>query len=207
MGTMNKQFDAIIKRAQPFARPVLSHLRDLVHTACPGVVEVIKWGMPHFEYNGMLCQMAAFKEHCAFGFWKARLLPDPDGILGASEEAMGHLGRITGLRDLPADRILLKYIRNAMAINDAGLKDPARTGPRKPRPLKPPAYFLAAIKKNSRAHATYDRFSTSAKREYVEWITEARTDATRTKRLATALAWMAEGKQRNWKYMAKKRSA
>ena len=203
MPETDKRVDAYIARAAGFAQPVLSHLRGLVHKAIPDVTETMKWSFPHFDHHGIVCSMAAFKEHCAFGFWKASLMSDPKKILGkARESAMGHFGRITGLKDLPSDRILLAYIKEAARLNEDGVKVVRKPREQK-KELKVPPYFISALKKNKRAHATFSGFSNSHKREYVEWVTEAKTDETRTKRLAMAIEWMAKGKSRNWKYARK----
>lgn len=201
MSTRDKRVDAYIAKSADFAKPILNHLRELVHQACPEVQETIKWGFPHFDYKGMLCSMASFKKHCAFGFWKAKLMADFDEVLSpVGETAMGHFGRITSLKDLPADTRMRKYIKEACKLNDAGAKveRPKRVIAKKP--ITVPAYFRKELAKNPLARATFDKFSHSHKKDYVEWITEARTDATRMKRMSTALEWLAEGKSRNWKY-------
>lgn len=203
MGKKDKRIDAYIARSAPFARPILKHIRAIVHAGAPDVEETIKWGFPHFDLQGILCAMAAFKEHCAFGFWKASLMADPQKILGLRDKtAMGHLGRITGLGDLPPDRIFTSYVREAARLNMDGVKRPARPKSAK-KPLVVPASFRAALKTNKRALATFEQFTESHKREYVEWVTEAKTEETRSRRLATALEWMAQGKPRNWKYTRK----
>jgi uncharacterized protein YdeI (YjbR/CyaY-like superfamily) len=197
MGTRDARVDAYIAKSAEFARPILKHVRDVVHAACPDVEETMKWSFPHFQYKGMLCSMAAFKEHCAFGFWKGALV-----IEGAAEteKGMGQFGRITQVSNLPAKKELTGYIKKAMELNDSGVKTPSR--PKKaPRELIIPDDLSRALKQNAKARAAFEKFSPSHKREYVDWITEAKTDATRTRRLETALEWMAEGKPRNWKYM------
>jgi hypothetical protein len=184
-------------KAAPFARPILSHLRELVHRSCPGVVETIKWSVPSFDYKGPFCGVAAFKQHCMVTFWKAPLLEQQ----GFAEVASGGtLRRLTSMDDLPSDARLKKIIKAAAALNDAGVKVPrAKMAPK--AAIKPPSYFLAALRKNTKALAAYEAFPPSHKREYLEWITEAKTDATRDRRLAQAIAWIAEKKPRNWKYM------
>lgn len=199
----DKRIDAYIAKSAPFAQAILQHLRALVHKAVPQVTETIKWGMPFFEYEGQLCNMAAFKQHCAFGFWKASLMKDPEGLLQQMEKsAMGHLGQIRGLEDLPADKILLAYIKQAAALNEQGIKAPAKT-PKAQEALEVPDYLKKALAKNKAAAKTFEGFSYSNKKEYLEWLTEAKTEDTRIKRLNTAIEWMAEGKSRNWKYMKK----
>jgi uncharacterized protein YdeI (YjbR/CyaY-like superfamily) len=198
MGTTDPRVDAYIDKSADFARPILIHLRKLIHAGCPQVEETIKWGAPFFMYQGVLCGMAAFKAHCTFGFWK-RLLMTTLKDKNKSKQAMGNFGRLTSLADLPKDRIILQQVREAARLNTDGVKAPKPKRKAK-KPLKVPPYFLVALRKNKQALATFDNFSPSHQREYIEWITEAKTDATRDKRLATAVEWLAEGKSRNWKY-------
>jgi len=196
MGRKDPRVDAYIDRARDFARPVLRHLRAVVHGACPEVEETIKWGFPHFQYRGVLCSVAAFKAHCAFGFWKGKL------VLGdaASGAAMGQFGRITAVSDLPSRAALAKLVRRAAALNEQGVAAPrSRTGASRPAPPVPPV-LAAALRKDRKAAATFEGFSPSARRDYVEWITGAKGQETRRRRLATAVEWMAEGRPRNWKY-------
>ncbi len=202
MGTRDPRVDAYIARSPEFARPILTHLRDIVHTACPEVEETLKWNAPHFMYHGMLAGMSAFKAHCAFGFWRGSLVTGGDG--GIETQAMGQFGRITSLRDLPPKREIAGYVKKAMQLNEAGVKAKPRKHP--PRPDLPvPAELTAALRKHPKARATFEAFSPSHRREYVEWIAEAKTDETRKRRLASALEWMSEGKSRNWKYMSRSR--
>ena len=202
MSTRDPRIDTYIEKATPFAQPILKHIRRVVHTACPDVQETMKWSFPHFDYKGaMLCSMAAFKAHAAMGFWKAKLLADrgfPEVADGA-EQAMGHFGRMTSIADLPSEARLTKLIKAAASLNDEGVTITREKKAPKPA-VKTPAYFTAALKKNKKALAAFDAFSPSHRREYVEWVSEAKTEATRDKRLAQAVAWLAEGKSRNWKY-------
>jgi hypothetical protein len=198
MGSTDTRVDAYIGKAEPFAQPILAHLRKVIHAACPEVRETMKWSFPHFDYKGMLCSMASFKAHCTFGFWKASLL-DGAAMPQRDRDAMGQFGRIASIKDLPDARTLARLIKAAAALNDAGVKV-KRSVRRKP-PMKVPAYFMNALRKHKPALTTFAQLSPSHKREYVEWVTEARTEATREKRLATAIEWMAQGKPRNWKYM------
>ena len=201
MAITNPTVDVYIAKAAPFAQPVLNHLRELIHKACPEVEENIKWGMPSFEYKGMLCGFASFKQHCTFGFWKASLMKDKVLMDNArSESAMGHLGRITSLKDLPSDKKITAWIKEAMKLNVEGKKI-IKAKPVVKKDLVIPAYISAVIKKNKKAWGTFEQFSPSAKKEYVEWITEAQSEETKNKRLSQAIEWMAEGKPRNWKYM------
>ena len=202
MPTYEPKTDAYIQKSSPFAQPILEHLRELIHKACPDVEETIKWGFPHFEYKGILCSMAAFKQHCSFGFWKATLMKDDKGLMEqVGKTGMGHFGRITSLKDLPSDKIIISYIKEAMRLNDDEIKIVPKAKNAAKKPLATPPDLLAALKKNKTALKTFEGFSPSNKKDYVEWIVEAKTDATRTKRLQTAIEWMAEGKVRNWKYV------
>jgi hypothetical protein len=198
MGTRDPRIDAYIEKSAPFAQPILRYLREVVHEACPDVEETIKWSSPHFDYRGPMCGMAAFKQHCAFGFWKASLVLEDKNP--KAQEAAGHFGRLTSIADLPPKKTLMGYIKKAMPLNEQEIQ-PRRPPKHPKKPIAAPPYFMAALKKNKKALATYENFPPSDKREYLEWITEAKGEATRERRLATAIEWMAEGKPRNWKYM------
>lgn len=204
MAKKDPRVDAYIAKAAAFAQPILNHLRELMHSACPDVEETWKWSFPCFMYKGaMLCNMAAFKEHCSFGFWKASLLADTDGIFPATGKVgMGHLGRLESLKDLPKDAILKKYIKAAMKLNEEGIKVAARAKPteKEKQALVVPDYFTKALKKNKKAEKVFNEFPYSHKKEYVRWFEEAKTDVTRDKRIEQALEWIAEGKDHNWKY-------
>lgn len=197
MGTRDPRVDAYIAKSADFARPILEHVRATVHAACPRCVESIKWSFPHFDYNGeILCSMAAFKQHAAFGFWKGKL------VMGENDKArgpMGSFGRITSVKDLPAKKVLAALVKKAMALNDSGVKI-AR--PKKhPKPeLKVPPALAAALRKDKSLRERWDAFPPSHRREYLEWILGAKQEATRVRRLATAIAQIAEGKPQNWKY-------
>jgi uncharacterized protein YdeI (YjbR/CyaY-like superfamily) len=202
MATTDPRIDTYIAKSAPFAQPILTHLRKLVHKACPQAEEKMKWSMPHFDYKGeMMCSMAAFKQHCSFGFWKAALMKDPALLATAkSEVAMGHLGRITSLKDLPSDKKLIAYIKEAMKLNDEGIKV-AKEKPAATKEVKTPADLMTALKKNKKALANFEKYPPSHKKEYILWIEEARREETRAKRIEQTVEWVAEGKQRNWKYM------
>jgi uncharacterized protein YdeI (YjbR/CyaY-like superfamily) len=192
--TTDPRVDAYIAKSADFAKPILTRLRKVVHAGCPDVEETLKWNTPAFMYHGILCGMAGFKQHCIFGFWNGALeLPN-------NLEAMGHFGRITSVDELPSDKVLIALVKKAAQLNQAGIKKslmPKRTK----GPFTVPADLKAALKKSAKARKTFEGFSPSNQREYVEWITEAKTDVTRTKRLETAIGWMEEGKPRHWKYM------
>jgi uncharacterized protein YdeI (YjbR/CyaY-like superfamily) len=196
MGRKDERIDAYIAGAPEFARPILKHLRTVVHEACPDVQETLKWKMPAFEYKGLLCGMAAFKQHATFGFWKGKLIVDTkDRDL---EDAMGQFGCLTSVKDLPAKRVLVGYVKKAMALNDAGVTVKRVTKPK--AALKMPADLKSALEKSRKADAHWNEFSPSAKRDYVEWVLEAKQAATRARRIATTVEWVAAGKKRNWKY-------
>ncbi len=200
------RIDAYIEKSADFAKPILNHLRALVHKACPDVQETMKWSFPHFEYKGILCSMASFKQHCTFGFWKGAIMKDAGKLLDAvGETAMGHFGRITSLKDLPPDKTILAYIREAMELNELGVPLPStrKDGKKTSKEVIVPDEILKALKKNKAALKTFETFPPSHKREYIEWITEAKTEPTREKRIAQMLEWLAEGKSRNWKYERK----
>jgi uncharacterized protein YdeI (YjbR/CyaY-like superfamily) len=196
MGSRDPRIDAYIAKSAEFARPILSHLRELIHLGCPAVEETIKWGFPSYMYHGMLCGTASFKQHCTFGFWKGSLIVNEEG---KSTDAMGQFGKIRSLADLPADEEILAYLREAMRLNEQGVKVQKEPKPRKPE-LPAPADLDRALDANPDARRHFDAFSPSKRRDYVEWITEAKAAATREKRLAQAVEWIAEGKARNWKY-------
>lgn len=200
MGVRDPRVDAYIAKSADFARPILEHLRELVHAACPEAEETMKWGFPHFQYKGMLCGMASFKEHCAFGFWKSSLIVEKGD--GETERAMGQFGRLTKIGDLPSQKVLTAYIKQAMRLNDEGVKSPTRSKPKSaPRPVVVPDDLADALKSTSEAAAHFKSFSPGQQREYIDWLNEAKTEVTRTKRLRTAIEWISEGKKRNWKYM------
>ncbi len=204
MGKKDKRIDIYIAKSADFAQPILHHIRRLVHSACPDVEETIKWGFPHFDYNGILCSMASFKNHCAFGFWKASLMSDMKKLLSRmGDTAMGNFGQLKSLNDLPPDKIIIQYIKEAMRLNEEGVKIPSRSKRTEKEPLKVPEYFKKALNKNKKAQKTFEGFNYSNKKEYVEWVVEAKTEETRNKRLAMSIEWMSEGKTRNWKYVRK----
>jgi uncharacterized protein YdeI (YjbR/CyaY-like superfamily) len=202
----NPKVDAYIEKAQPFAQAILDHLRKLMHKANPDVEEAIKWGHPFFLYRGtILGHMAAFKQHCSFGFWGEEIGATLRDAKVVQDGGMGSLGKITSVKDLPSEKEMLGWIRQSSALIDSGehtsimaARNKVVKAP-KAAPKAPPE-FAAALKKNKKASAVFEAFSPSCKREYVEWIAEAKREETRDKRIAQAVEWIAEGKQRNWKY-------
>lgn len=199
MTSRDPRIDAYIARSAEFARPILEHIRALVHEACPQVEETIKWSMPMFvNAGGILCNMAAFKAHASFGFWKHALVV---GDAADSGEGMGSFGKLTSIRDLPSKRQLLVYIRKAARINEQGMKGPAVRKAATPKPLpETPDDFAEALRRNAAAGKCFDGFAPGRRREYLEWILEAKRPETRARRIAQAVEWLAEGKSRNWKY-------
>lgn len=198
----DKRVDAYIAKAPEFARPILEKVRRLFHQACPEVVEDIKWGVPHFSWKGMLGGMAAFKQHVGYGFWKAKLMSDPAGLFETDCAGSMCTVKPRSMKDLPADKVLLAYIREAMKLNEQGVKAPRK--PVSKRSVAPPADLAAALKKSKSARATFEAFSPSHQREYNEWIEEAKRPETRQRRVEQAIEMLAEGKSKNWKYERKK---
>lgn len=200
----DSRVDVYIEKAAPFAQPILTHLRELMHRACPRATEAMKWSMPFFIQQGViLANMAAFKQHCAFGFWgpEMKKMLDKDGL--NSSEAMGMLGRITSSKDLPSDKSLLTYMRHAADLVESGQRRKSLVRPKKSTKKKPvtvPPALAAALKKNKIAGKAFAEFSPSCQREYCEWIAEAKRQETREKRLEQAMALIAAGKPRYWKY-------
>jgi hypothetical protein len=191
------RIDLYIANAAPFAQPILERLREAVHKGCPQVEETMKWSSPAFDYKGVFCSMAAFKHHAVFGFWKHTLLND---LLPKSDQrAFGAFGRITSLDDLPSQAEIVKIVKAARKLNDEGVKVTREKKTPKP-PVKVPAYVQAALKKAPKAAAAFRAFPQIHRREYVEWITEAKSEGTRERRMAQAIEWIAAGKSRNWKY-------
>ncbi len=203
---LNPKVDAYIANAKPFAQPILTHLRKLVHKASPKVEETIKWSRPFFEYKGAIIgNMSAFKEHCSFGFWGQEIGEVLRKANVVQSDGMGTLGRITSVDDLPSEKALLDWMRQAVSFIETGnYTSPIAARNKVVKPAKAavetPTEFAAALKKDKKASAAFAAFSPSCKREYVEWIADAKRPETRDKRIATAVEWIAEGKQRNWKY-------
>jgi uncharacterized protein YdeI (YjbR/CyaY-like superfamily) len=215
MASTDPRVDNYIMKSADFARPILEHLRKLIHKGCPGAVETIKWSRPFFEYNGaLLCYIIAFKQHCSFGFWNAGLLSDPAGVLRVKDKnSRGHFDRITSLQELPVDKVIIAYVKEAAALNlqdakkqvkeQVNKQTPAKVTAKPKAALPVPDALAAALKKNKKAQTVFDGFAPSHRREYIEWITEAKTEPTRDKRIATTLEWLVEGKSRNWQYQKK----
>jgi len=204
MAKRNSKVDAYIERAQPFAQPILKKLRELFHRACPEVEEVIKWGVPFFDYKGNLGGMAGFKKHAGWGLWKAKLIKLPSSGMKGNAAPFMNAAKLTDISQLPADAAILDMIKQAVALNDAGTKRDLAPRAKKPPP-KIPSDLAAAMRKSARATATYKVLSPSHQREYIEWITQAKQPETRQRRIAQAIAMMSESKSRNWKYEQSKK--
>jgi uncharacterized protein YdeI (YjbR/CyaY-like superfamily) len=203
---LEPKIDLYIAKAQPFAQPILIHIRELVHKACPNVVETIKWSRPFFEYKGVILgNMSAFKEHCSFGFWGEEIGAILRQAKVVQEGGMGSLGRITSIKDMPSNKEMLGFLKQATAFIDNGQYTSPITARNKvvkaPKPaIEASPEFTQALKASKKAATVFAAFSPSCKREYTEWIAEAKRPETRDKRIAQAIEWISEGKQRNWKY-------
>ncbi len=200
MKNLSPDVDTYIANAPEFAQPILTKIRTAFHAGCPGLEERIKWGVPSFEYKGMLGGMAAFKAHVALGFWKSRLMEDFDKTFGVAPAASPMRVHLRTVADLPPKKVLVAYVKEAKRLNEEGIKEPKRAAAPAGRTVVVPPDFRKALAANARAQAVFASFSPSQQREYVEWITSAKRETTRAERVATSVAWLAEGKRRNWKY-------
>lgn len=192
MPRKDPRVDAYIAKSADFAKPILNRLRKLIHTVCPDVEETLKWSAPFFVHNGILMALPAFKRHCSVIFWKGRLF--------LSKEEKVKLRRLTSITELPGDKILAGYIRKAVELNEAGVKDPVRARPKMKMPVAVPDDFLAALQKNKSVLQKFGNFPPGHKREYARWIVEAKREETRARRIETAVKQIAGGKSLNWKY-------
>lgn len=195
MSAFDKRIDAYIEKSADFAQPILQHLRKLIHKACPDVEETLKWSVPSFEYKGMFCGFAAFKAHVKFMFWKEALLTAD----GSNKVVIENFARISSLKELPKDKEIIALVHQAMELNEKDIKLPKKA-PTEKKEIVTPDDLAKALAKNKKAKAAFDKFSYSHRKEYIEWINEAKTEPTRLKRIATTVEWVSEGKGRNWKY-------
>jgi uncharacterized protein YdeI (YjbR/CyaY-like superfamily) len=202
MQQYDPRVDDFIEKAQPFAKPILKHIRTLVHEASPLVSEAIKWNCPFFEYKGTVCMMNAFKEHCSFGFWNSAALNDTHGVIrrGEEKDSAGSFGRLTSVADLPADDIIKNFVLQAIAQNETGKKKVVKRPTPEQKVVIVPDYFEDLLKEHPKANETFYNFSYSHKKEYIQWITEAKTEPTRQKRISTTIEQLEEGKFMMWKY-------
>lgn len=208
MGIRTPQVDRYIATSAPFAQPILAHIRDVMHAACPDVVEEIKWSFPFFTYKSeIVCAMRAFKAHCGLFFWKGKLVV-PDG----KEEGMGQFGKLTSVRELPSKAILTGYVKTAMQLNEAGVQAPhvaaqrAKAKKTAAKPIVIPPELAAALKQNKKAAAAFEQLAPSHRREYATWIADAKREETRATRVEKAVALIAQGKSQNWQYDARQKA-
>lgn len=196
MAKQDPRVDAYIAKSAEFAKPILNHIRRVVHLAAPQIEETLKWSMPHFVYKGTVCSMAAFKEHCGLSFWKSALVLGDKNESGAG---MGQFGKITSIADLPPEKELIAHIKKAVELNEEGIKPPRRA-PAPREELVVPEDLIAELKKNKKALTAFENFSYSHKKEYVKWVVEAKREETRRKRIVATAERLASGKSRNWEY-------
>jgi uncharacterized protein YdeI (YjbR/CyaY-like superfamily) len=209
VATTDQRVDAYITQAKPFAQPILKRIRAAFHQGCPKLEETLKWGNPTFMHEGILGGMAAFKQHVNFSFWRGNDVGDPDGILTKIGDTLMCQAKITDLSECPSQAVLAKYVKRAVKANEAAAKAPSKSSAKratKPAPKMPPD-LASALKKSKKAKATFDGFSPSHKREYIEWVTEAKKDETRARRIVQAIELMTEGKSKNWKYERPKKTS
>jgi len=203
MTKFNSKVDGYVAGSADFAKPVLAYWRQLIHDNCPDVEEAIKWGIPHFDYKGdFMCVMAAYKNHCSFTFLKGELMTDPRLKAGTDLKPIQRfLGKISKIEDLPPEEEFTAMLKEAMQLNEKGVKvRKEKPEPDKPKVLETPDYLLAALTANPNAKEVFESGSNSFRKEYIVWITDAKTDETRQKRISEALEWLAEGKSRFWKH-------
>lgn len=199
-GVRSPAVDAYVAQAPEFARPILEKIRAAFHAGCPELEERIKWGVPSFEYKGLLGGMAAFKRHVAFGFWKSRLMKDFEATFGRAAGASVMRARVESPKDLPPRKVLVTMVKAAKRLNDEGIKEPKLARVQSRIRVSVPADLKAALAKAPRARAFYEGLAPSHRRDYVEWITAAKRPETRARRVVTTLEWLESGKRRNWKY-------
>ncbi|SHM82094.1 YdeI/OmpD-associated family protein [Mucilaginibacter sp. OK098] len=204
MPQLNPQFDDYIAKSADFAKPILEYLRKIIHETCPGVEEIMKWGLPHFDYKGdMMCILAAYKKHCSFSLYKAELMSNPKLKENAKPgQTMGNMDKLTSLSDLPEKAVLVAYIKEAMVLNETGVKKtkPKAEKSEKPQVIEVPDYFSEKLATNPAAKEIFENKSQSFRKDYLIWITGAKTEATRQNRMEQSLEWIAEGKGRFWQY-------
>jgi len=202
MKQFNRKVDEYIAKSADFAQPILRHLRQIIHDNCPGVEEDIKWGTPHYSYNGdHLCMMAGFKNHCSFSLYKAELMKDKalqDSVKAGKK--FGYMDKIKDLSELPSKKILVGYLKEAMEINAKGIAKPRPVNEKGKTQVIAPLAFTNALKKNKKASSVFESKSPSFQKEYIKWIAEAKTDETGNKRIKQAIEWIEEGKGRFWQY-------
>ena len=201
MSKFNPQFDEYIEKSADFAKPIMEYLRQIIHETCPEVEEIIKWGNPHFDYKGdMMCILAGYKNHCSFSLYKAELMSDTKIIESVKAgQKMGYMDKLKSLSDLPARETLVAYIKEAMVLNENGVKK-VKPVSEKPKVIEVPDYFSEKLATNPLAKEIFESKSSSFRKDYLVWITDAKTEATRQKRIEQSMEWIAEGKGRFWQY-------
>jgi uncharacterized protein YdeI (YjbR/CyaY-like superfamily) len=201
MAQFNPEVDEYIAKSAEFAKPILEHLREIIHDTCPDVQEVVKWGYPHFDYkDDMMCILGSFKSHCSFSLYKAELMSDPKIIESVKAgKRMGYMDKVKSLSELPSKEVLVAYVQEAMVLNEKGIKK-ERPKSDKPKVLEMPDSFREQLEANPKAREVFESKSDSFRKEYLVWIIDAKTDATRQKRIDQSLEWIAEGKSRFWQY-------
>jgi uncharacterized protein YdeI (YjbR/CyaY-like superfamily) len=202
-GTKSEEVSDYISSAPPFARPILNRIRKAFHFGCPELEETMKWGAPFFEYKGLLGGMGSFREHVTLTFWKGQVMSDPEGLFDEVGKSQMASIRFRALKEMPAQQVLISYVEEAAALNEKGVKAP-KTPAKKKKELDVPEDLKKALARKKKARETFENFSYSHRKEYIEWITEAKREETRKKRVATTVEWLSEGKPRNWKYVKKK---
>lgn len=205
MGKKNPEVDQYIASADDFAQPILKRLRTAFHKGCPKVEETIKWGIPTFEYHGIVGSIAAFKKHVAVGFWKSKEMEDPAKILSRRTASMCN-ARFEKLKDAPKTDVLAAYVNQASKLNETAAKNPVKRVNRKVVVPRMPTVFKTALREARKAESHFNELSPSDKRDYIQWINEAKRDTTKERRVAQAIEWLKEGKSRNWKYQSKSKS-
>jgi uncharacterized protein YdeI (YjbR/CyaY-like superfamily) len=203
-GSKLPEVDAYVASAAPFARPILHHLRDVLHEGAPGVVEAMKWSRPFFVYRGVILgNIAAFKEHCSMGLWGNEIIGAMREAGHSQGEGMGTFGKIRGIEDLPSKKQLVEYVKLAAKAIDEGQRTKAWSRPKVAKGEVEVPEALATALKTSKLKDKFEAMGQGCRREYCEWIAEAKRDETRNKRISEALEWIAEGKSRNWRYERK----
>lgn len=206
MGTKDTRVDAYIAKQQPFAKEICTRVRAIVHEAAPDITEDIKWGHVAFMHKGIVCGLAAFKHHVVFHFWKASLLGGSHARRSTDDKTLEQLAKLKSVDELPSKSVIASLVKAAVKLNDGAVKVPKSpmAAKKTKAPLRTPPSLAKALARNAKAKSTYQGFSPSHKREYVEWICDAKSVETRDRRIEQALGWMSEGKPRNWKYMKKR---
>jgi uncharacterized protein YdeI (YjbR/CyaY-like superfamily) len=190
--TVDPRVDAYIQAAPPSAQPILERLRTIARRALPEAQEDMKWGMPHFTIGGKnVAGFAAFKEHCSFVVHG----DNPEG------GGMGGYGKIASLAEIPPEKQIVAALHAARdRIKEHGSATTGRGAPKPKAEIAMPDDLAAALGAAPKAKAVFEALAPSHRREYLEWITSAKREETRAKRIATTIEWLTEGKKRNWKY-------